>query len=308
MPFAPGTRLGPYEIVARLSVGGMGEIYRARDPRLNREVAIKILPENLPADCASRDLLEHEAKAIAALSHPNILVIYDVGADRGITFIATELLEGETLRKRLARGTLRWRRAAEIGTAVAEGLAATHAKGIVHLDLKPENIFLTADGRVKILDFGIARWLTLKPEGNKASAAGVSDGAAATSRFSLTGDGNSATIPASAVEPSYDSSSLPTVRPGGEIDTVLGTPPYMSPEQVLGDPVGPASDIFSLGCVLYEMVTGRRIFARQSRSETMKAIANESPPDVSEWRKKCPQSFDRLIMRCLEKDPGQRTQ
>src|SRR5438034_5840099 len=159
MPLSVGTRLGPYEIVALLGAGGMGEVYRARDPRLNREVAIKVLPERLANDPQALARFESEAKAVAALSHPNILAIFDVGVDQGVTYAVTELLEGETLRSHLGRSALPWRKAVEVGIAIADGLATAHSKGIIHRDLKPENIFLTSDGRVKILDFGLARWM-----------------------------------------------------------------------------------------------------------------------------------------------------
>src|SRR6266550_1641506 len=159
MTIAAGSRLGPYEVVAPLGAGGMGEVYRARDPRLNRDVAIKVLPERLAKDPQALARFESEAKAVAALSHSNILAIFDVGADSGVTYAVTELLEGETLRCQLGRAALPWRKAGEIGIAITDGLAAAHSKGIVHRDLKPENIFLTSDGRVKILDFGLARWI-----------------------------------------------------------------------------------------------------------------------------------------------------
>src|SRR6266540_1100662 len=220
MILAAGNRLGPYEVLTPLGAGGMGEVYKARDSRLDREVAIKVLPEHLADDPAALSRFEREAKAIAAISHPNILAIHDFGREGGVTFAVMELLEGETLRSRLSGSELPWREAVEIGAAVADGLAAAHGKGIVHRDLKPENIFLTSDGRVKILDFGLAR---VKP-------------------------------PASP----QDKSSIPTETEAG---TIMGTVGYMSPEQVRGEPADAPSDIFSLGCVLYEMLSGRRAFA-----------------------------------------------
>ena len=171
MSLSSGTRLGPYEILAPLGAGGMGEVYRARDTRLDREVAIKVLPDHLAKDPQALARFEREAKAVAALSHPNILALYDVGTDQGVSYAVTELLEGETLRARLERSATAWRKGVEIGTAVAEGLAAAHSKGIIHRDLKPENIFLTSDGRVKILDFGLARW---KPKPSAATDATAS--------------------------------------------------------------------------------------------------------------------------------------
>src|SRR5881296_3227294 len=267
MALTSGTRLGPYEILAPLGAGGMGEVYRARDTRLDREVAIKVLPEHLAKDPQALARFEREAKAVAALSHPNILALYDVGAHQGVSYAVTELLEGETLRTRLAQSPIPWRKVVEIGTAVAEGLAAAHSKGIIHRDLKPENIFLTSDGRVKILDFGLARW---KP---KPSA--PADAAASTET---------------------------------EAGTVMGTVGYMSPEQIRGIAADAPSDIFSLGCVLYEMVTGRRAFARSTAPETMSAILNEDPSNLADSGKEIPPDLQWIIHHCLEKNAEQRFQ
>ena len=264
MALTPGTGLGPYEILAPLGAGGMGEVYRARDSRLDRDVAIKILPERLAHDPQALTRFEREAKAVAALSHPNILAIHDFGSEAGITYAVTELLEGETLRSRLSRGALDWRKTVEFGIAIADGLAAAHAKGIIHRDLKPENIFLTADGRVKILDFGLAR--------------------------------NTAT---SAVE----QAEVPTVTEAGAI---LGTVGYMSPEQVRGEPVDARSDIFSLGCVLYEMVAGKRAFSRETSAQTMAAILEAQPTELSTRGKQIPAGVENVIAHCLEKNPEER--
>src|SRR5262245_47413082 len=215
------TRLGPYEIVGPLGAGGMGEVYRARDARLGREVAVKILPEPFAQDPERRARFEREARTVAALSHPNILAIHDYGTQGVITYAVMELLEGETLRGRLAKGPLPWREAVEIGAAIADGLAAAHAKGIIHRDLKPENLFLTADDRVKILDFGLARM-------------------------------DAPADPQVETGPYVPAATSPGV--------VMGTAGYMSPEQVRSQPVDARSDLFSFGCVLYEMVTGRRAF------------------------------------------------
>src|SRR5262245_2485652 len=228
MSLCTGTRLGRYEILAPIGAGGMGEVYKARDTRLGRDVALKVLPEHLAQNPAALSRFEREAKVVAALSHPNILALYDVGAEHGVSFSVTELLEGETLRSRLGRGAVPWREAVEIGVAVADGLAAAHTKGIVHRDVKPDNIFLTFDGRVKILDFGLAR---------------VNPPAA----------------------PQADS-ALPTETEAGK---VMGTVGYMSPEQVRGERVDATSDLFSFGCVLYEMLAGRRAFARETAAQTM---------------------------------------
>ncbi len=260
MALTPGARLGPYEILAPLGAGGMGEVYRARDTRLDREVAIKVLPEHLAQDPKALGRFEREAKAVAALSHPNILAIYDVGKDQGISYAVTELLEGETLRGRLTHSGLSPRKAIEISVAIADGLAAAHSKDITHRDLKPENIFLTSDGRVKILDFGLARW---NPP--------VSDQGA--------------------------TADAPT-----ESGTIMGTVGYMSPEQVRGEPVGAASDIFSLGCVLYEMVTGNKAFGRRTVPESMSAILRDDPPPLDD------PELQRIVIHCLEKNPRERFQ
>jgi len=267
MDLSPSSRLGPYEILAPLGAGGMGEVYRARDTRLDRDVAIKVLPEHLAASSVALARFERESKAVATLSHPNILALYDVGNEQGVSFAVTELLEGETLRGRLRRGAVSWREAVETGSAVADGLAAAHSKGIVHRDLKPENIFLTSDGRVKILDFGLAR---VK---------------APTSR--------------------QDKSSIPTETEAG---TIMGTVGYMSPEQVRGEPADAPSDIFSLGCVLYEMLSGRRAFARETAPQTMAAILEVQPPDLADSGKPIPAEMERVVTHCLEKNPQKRFQ
>ncbi len=265
MALAPGTRLGPYEILDPLGAGGMGEVYRARDSRLGRDVAIKVLPEHLAGDPQALERFEREARAIAALSHPNIVALFDVGSDQGISYTVTELLEGENLRAGLARGLMNWRRAVEIGAGIADGLSAAHSKGIIHRDLKPENIFLTTDGRTKVLDFGIARRVTVSGSGSNA----------------------------------------PTQTAAG---TLLGTVGYMSPEQVRGEPAEAPSDIFSFGCVLYEMVTGRRAFTHPTSAETMTAILKEEPPQAADSVKGLPAELNRLIVRTLEKSPQRRLQ
>src|SRR5215472_13061481 len=231
MALQPGDRLGKYQIQALLGAGGMGEVYRARDPRLGREVAIKILPERLASDPKTLARFEREAQVVAALSHPNILAIHDFGEDNGIHFAVAELLDGEPLRQRLNRETLPWRKALEIGIAVANGLVAAHAKGIIHRDLKPENLFLTSSGVVKILDFGLAR------------------------------------IAADA-DPLGQPTSAPTAGVATEAGTILGTVGYMSPEQVSGETADARSDIFSFGAVLYEMLAGRRAFEGRTQGET----------------------------------------
>ncbi len=270
MRLSAGARLGPYEILSPLGAGGMGEVFRARDTRLGRDVAIKILPERLADNAQALTRFEHEARAVAALSHPNILAIHDVGRADGIVYAVTELLEGESLDRRIAREELTWKKALEIGAAVADGLASAHARGIVHRDLKPANIFLTHDGIVKILDFGLARADPL-----------------------LSGDAG--TQAPTAV-------GLPATEPG----TVLGTVGYMSPEQVRGEEADGRSDIFSLGCILYEMLTGRRAFREKTTAETLAAILRDHPKELPESGRPIPPGVNGVVMRCLEKTPNER--
>ncbi|MDQ5870833.1 MAG: protein kinase [Acidobacteriota bacterium] len=270
MSLSPGTRLGPYEIVAPLGAGGMGEVYRARDGRLERDVAIKVLPERVAADPGALARFEREAKAVAALSHPNILAIHDVGREGSTSYAIMELLEGATLREHLAGGTIGPRKAVEYALEIAQGLAAAHEKGIVHRDVKPENIFLTSDGRVKILDFGLAR-VSERP-----------------------GPG--------------DASQAPTGAGATEPGTVLGTVGYMSPEQVRGKEADNRSDIFSFGVVFYEMLTGRRAFRGDSQVETLNAILTEEPTELSAVGRDVPEGLERIVRRCLEKEPAQRFQ
>jgi len=266
---AAGSRLGPYEILSALGAGGMGEVYRARDARLKRDVAVKILPSAFAESAERLRRFEQEAQAASALNHPNILAIYDLGTHKGAPYIVSELLEGETLRSRLSGGAFTPRRAIGHALQIAQGLAAAHEKGIVHRDLKPENIFVTNDGRVKILDFGLAR--VTQPEGTNASA-----------------------------------TNLPTVAPGTDAGTVLGTLGYMSPEQVRGRPADARSDIFSFGAILYEMLSGRRAFHGDTAADTISAILTKEPPDLSETNRKIPESLDRIVRHCLEKSPEAR--
>jgi eukaryotic-like serine/threonine-protein kinase len=263
MPLSAGSRLGAYEIVAPIGSGGMGEVYRARDAKLNRDVAIKVLPDRLSKDASALSRFEREAQAVAALSHPNIMAIHDFGSEQGVVYAVTELLEGATLRDRLNDGALNPRKAIEYGVQIVRGIAAAHERGIVHRDLKPENIFVTKDGVVKILDFGLAK---------SADAANPAE------------------------------TKLAETTPG----TVLGTVGYMSPEQVRGQNVDQRTDIFSFGAILYEMLTGRRAFKGDSQVETMNAILKEDPPEFSEVNPGLPSSFDRIIRRCIEKQPAER--
>jgi serine/threonine-protein kinase len=292
MALASGTHLGPYEILAPIAGGGMGEVYRARDTRLKREVAVKVLSERLASTPDALQRFEREARAVAALSHPNILAIHDIGNQHGTCFAVTELLDGETLRRRLARAPIPWRKAVEIGAAIADGLAAAHAKGVVHRDLKPENVFLTSDGHVKILDFGLAR--IDPPAGLQKDQTELAS--------TILGDPGAGTV-----RPTPDlktDTQLAHTDPG----TVMGTVPYMSPEQVRGVPVDVRSDIFSLGSVLYEMVTGQCAFGRETGAETMTAILREDPREIADSGKVIPLELQRVIMHCLEKSPEQRFQ
>jgi serine/threonine protein kinase/tetratricopeptide (TPR) repeat protein len=270
MVLAAGTRLGVYELSGALGAGGMGEVYRARDPRLGRDVAIKVLPDRLSGDPSALARFEREAKVLAALSHPNILTIFDVGSENGISFVVMELLPGETLSSRIAQHRLDWPEAVLIGIEIAEGLSAAHAGGIVHRDLKPENIFLTRDGHIKVLDFGLA-------------SCGSAFNRAA-SEFGSTAELATAT------------------------GAVMGTVPYMSPEQLKGMRADARSDIFSFGCVLQETITGKEPFVRATRAETVSAILTEAAPSLKQFDPSIPAKLDQAVKRCLNKEPDQRFQ
>ncbi len=257
--------------MAPLGVGGMGEVYRARDTKLQREVAIKVLPERLASDPQALERFEREARAVAALSHPHILSIHDFGTVDGTAYAVMELLEGETLRDRLHGGALPIRKAAEYAVQIADGLAAAHEKGIVHRDLKPENIFVSKDGRVKILDFGLARQGLVGAAGD-------------------------------------EEESSPTMSRYTDPGTVLGTVGYMSPEQVRGQNVDHRADFFAFGAILYEMVSGRRAFRQDSKVETMNAILKEDPLQSDATAAMLPPALERIIRHCLEKSPSERFQ
>jgi Tol biopolymer transport system component len=267
-----GTKLGPYEILGAIGAGGMGEVYRALDSRLGREVALKIVPGSFARDPDRLRRFEQEARAVAALNHPNILAVFDIGQDEGSPFLVSELLEGESLRDLLDRGPLTQRKTIEYGVQIAHGLAAAHEKGIVHRDLKPENIFVTKDGRIKILDFGLVK--LVQPVGE-----------------------------------AENSVLLATVTSGPTVaGVVLGTPGYMAPEQVRGQAADARTDIFAFGAVLYEMLSGMRAFRRDTPAETMTAILREDPPEIEDATRPVSPALDRIVRRCLEKGPEQRFQ
>ncbi len=268
MTIASGSRLGPYEILFPLGSGGMGEVYRAKDTRLGREVAIKVLPASFSTDPDRLRRFEQEAKAAGLLNHPNITAVYDVGTHDGAPYVVQELLEGETLRSELAGGGFSPRKAIDYARQIAQGLAAAHEKGIIHRDLKPDNLFVRRDGRIKILDFVLAK-LTHTEEGKQAT-------------------------------------NLPTATAGTEPGVVLGTLGYMSPEQVKGKSADARSDIFSFGAILYEILSGRRAFQADSTAETMSAILREDPPDLSLTNRNISPGLDRIVRHCLEKNPEQR--
>ncbi len=275
MALSPGARLGPYEVLAPLGAGGMGEVWKARDTRLGREVAVKVLPENFLESEEGKARFEREARALAALNHPNIAVVYAFEETPGSSgsprrqLVAMELLEGETLRVRLQQGALSARKAVDLAVQMAEGLAAAHETGIVHRDLKPENVFVTSDGRVKLLDFGLAKWTG-----------------------PTTGSG----------------SRLQTVEKHTGPGTVMGTVGYMSPEQVRGEAADHRSDIFSFGVVLYEMLTGQQAFGRETATESMTAILKEDPPEIAASGSGPSPALQRIVQHCLEKKPGERFQ
>jgi eukaryotic-like serine/threonine-protein kinase len=267
MVFASGTRLGPYEVLSPLGAGGMGEVYRARDPRLGRDVAVKVLPASFSSDRDRLKRFEQEARAAGVLNHPNITAVYDIGTHEGAPYVVQELLEGETLRDELSGGRVSPRKAIDYAIQIAQGLAAAHEKGIVHRDLKPENLFITRESRVKILDFGLAKLTQIEGSGSL--------------------------------------SQLPTATEPG---VVMGTFGYMSPEQIKAESVDARSDIFALGVILYEMLSGQRPFRGDSPGETMAAILKEDPQDLSVTNRNINPALERLVHHCLEKNPERRFQ
>jgi serine/threonine protein kinase len=263
----PGSRIGHYEILGSLGAGGMGEVYRARDPRLDRTVAIKVLSAQLAGDAGALARFEREAMSVAKLSHPNILSIFEFAQDGAASFVVTELVEGETLRTRLEAGALPQRRAVGYALQIARGIAAAHARGIVHRDLKPENVMITRDEQVKILDFGLAKPVDLGPS---------------------------------------DATRGPSLATGAGL--VLGTFGYMAPEQVRGLQVDHRTDIFAFGAVLYEMLSGARAFRADTAADTMSAILSQDPPDLDIARLSISPGIERIVRRCLEKNPELRFQ
>src|SRR5258708_3985649 len=272
MNLASSTKLGPYDIVSLLGAGGMGEVYRARDSRLKREVAIKVLPQALSLDADRLRRFEQEALATAALNHPNILAVFDIGTSEGSPYVVSELLEGETLRERLRSGPIPVRKALDYAMQIAHGLAAAHEKGIIHRDLKPENLFVTKDGRLKILDFGLAK-LT-QPDAASSS-------------------------------PSHTSAATISHH-GTEAGVVMGTAGYMSPEQVRGMTLDPRSDIFSFGAILYEMLSGKKAFHGDTPADTMSSILKEEPAEFAETNRNVSPALERIVHHCMEKNPESR--
>lgn len=268
MRLEAGVQLGHYKIISTLGKGGMGEVYRAKDLRLGREVAIKVMPESLAEDPDLLSRFEKEARALAVLAHPNILTIFDFGNDNGISYAVTEILDGESLRSKISSSRLSGMQVVEISGAIAEGMSAAHSKGIVHRDLKPENIFICSDGRIKILDFGLVHW-----------------------------------NPKVAVE---QMSSASTQLPPTEVTRLMGTLPYMSPEQLSGAKIDTRTDIFSFGCILYEMISGTHPFLRKTFMETVAAILKDEPPKPSMRQSDIPPPLEKMLFRCLNKNPEDR--
>ncbi|MBI3416602.1 MAG: serine/threonine-protein kinase [Verrucomicrobia bacterium] len=293
-----GRNIAQFEILATIGAGGMGEVFRARDTRLNRDVAVKVLPGDFAADADRLRRFEQEARTLAALNHPNVLTIHDAGVHEGAPYLVSELLEGRTLRDELRGAALPVRKAIDFALQVANGLAAAHGKGIIHRDLKPENIFVAQDGRVKILDFGLAKLKQRegeRPRESKPSTANQDQGSRGRSP-SQENDPDAPTV--------VQSSANESTEPG----KVMGTPSYMAPEQVRGEVVDHRADIFAFGCVLYEMLSGRRAFRKESSVQTMNAILTEEPPELSEANPNLSPVLERVVRRCLEKRPDDRFQ
>src|SRR6266496_2399493 len=267
MTLAAGSRLGPYEVLSPLGAGGMGEVWKARDTRLGREVAIKVLPAEVASDPSRLKRFEKEARSASALNHPNIVTVYDIGASDSVSYIAMELVAGKTLRELLFSGSLPVKRLLQVAAQIADGLARAHEAGIVHRDLKPENVMVTRDGLVKILDFGLAKLTQTDSSGEE---------------------------------------SRPPTETGTRPGAVLGTVGYMSPEQASGAFVDFRSDQFSFGSILYEMATGKRAFQKKTAVDTLSAILNEDPKPVAEINPEAPVPLRWVLDRCLAKEPDRR--
>src|SRR5499425_1091073 len=265
MPLSPGTRLGPYEVLSPIGAGGMGEVYKAKDTRLERTVAVKVLPSHLSASAEVRQRFEREAKTISQLSHPHICALYDVGNQDGVEYLVMEFLEGETLAQRLLNGSLPAEQTLRYGTEIADALDKAHRQGIVHRDLKPGNMMLTKSG-MKLLDFGLAK--AIAPPADKASL-----------------------------------TSLPTQQGLTQEGTILGTFQYMAPEQLEGKDADARTDIFAFGCALYEMATGRKAFSGTSQASLITAIMSSDPAPISTLQPMTPPALDRAVKTCLAKDP-----
>jgi eukaryotic-like serine/threonine-protein kinase len=283
MPLTPGTRLGPYEILAPVGAGGMGEVYRARDTRLGRDVAVKILSSHLSFDPDLKRRFEREARAVCLLTHPNICCLHDIGSQDGIDFIVMEYLEGETLADRLSTGPLPLQQALKIGVEIADALDKAHGEGIIHRDLKPGNIMLTKSG-AKLMDFGLAMPVTARIS----AVAGASSHTPCTPTISVT--------------------ALAPRAPLTQRGTILGTLLYMAPESIQGKPADVRSDIFSFGCVLYEMAAGRRPFTGESSQSIMAAILEKDPQPITGLQPLTPAALEHVVLRCLMKDPEERWQ
>ncbi|MBV9494306.1 MAG: serine/threonine protein kinase, partial [Acidobacteria bacterium] len=269
----PGTTLGPYEILAQIGAGGMGEVYRALDTRLGRQVAVKVLSRSYTNDAEATRRFEQEARAAGMLNHPNIVALYDIGTEGNIRYIVSELLQGESMRQRIRQGPIPARKAVDYAVQVARGLAAAHEKGIIHRDLKPENLFITRDGQVKILDFGLVKLI-----------GGHHDG------------------------PPVDEHAVTLAGTPTEPGRLLGTVGYMAPEQIRGQSGDHRSDLFSFGAILFEMVTGRQAFRGDSPIETLNSILKDEPPELYELDVRVPSALERVIRHCLEKNPDERFQ
>jgi serine/threonine protein kinase/tetratricopeptide (TPR) repeat protein len=271
MRLPPGSRLGPYEIVAPLGAGGMGEVYRARDPRLKRDIAIKVLPADVTSSPDRLARLEREATTVAGLNHPNIVVLHSIEEDGDTRFLTMELVEGRSLADLVTPGGLRLRQLLDLGIPLADALVAAHEKGVVHRDLKPANVMVTGEGRVKVLDFGLAKLAQTQSDVNASRAV---------------------TVPA----------------PVSETGQIAGTMPYMAPEQIRGEPVDARSDLFSLGVLIYELAAGKRPFTGQSHADVSSAILRDTPPSLASLRGDLPNELVHVVQRCLEKNPRERIQ